>query len=170
MRNVLIVYHYIAHYRLPIFNLLSKSEKPSYTILSGIKTDINIKTANIEFSEISPKNGGVKWIIVKNYWFLKYFLNRISHRQQRLIGIVTMLFDNWHYYSQGQSIGLGQSCPSSPTKKQILQCHGALSCFKTTNDFWAVEKYMLKVNFITNYNLYFSFVVYVLNLFYEIIV
>ncbi|MDN3619155.1 glycosyltransferase [Polaribacter undariae] len=74
MKKVLIAYHYISHYRIPIFNLLSKNDKVEYTILAGEKTDIKIKTADIELSKIPPKNGGIRWEIISNYWFLKYFL------------------------------------------------------------------------------------------------
>lgn len=73
-KNVLIVYHYIAHYRVPIFNLLSKSGGPNYTILAGIKTDIPIKTADENLSKIDPVMGGIRWLKIKNFWFLKVFL------------------------------------------------------------------------------------------------
>ena len=74
MKNVLIVYHYIAHYRVPIFNILSKSTTPRYTLLSGTKTEINIKTASKELAKTKVENGGLRWIFVKNYWFLNLFL------------------------------------------------------------------------------------------------
>ncbi|NAS11522.1 glycosyltransferase family 4 protein [Poritiphilus flavus] len=74
MKNVLVVYHYIAHYRIPIFNLLSKSDNPRYTVLSGLKTDIKIKTADSELAKLPPSKGGINWKIIKNFWFLKYFL------------------------------------------------------------------------------------------------
>ena len=74
MKKILIVYHYISHYRAPIFNLLSKSKKNEYTILSGEKTDIHIKTIDRDLSKIDPELGGIRWVIIKNYWFFKNIL------------------------------------------------------------------------------------------------
>lgn len=73
-RNVLIVYHYIAHYRRPIFSLLSKSDAPVYTILAGDKPDIEIELVEGSLNKVPPENGGLRWLKVSNWWFLKYFL------------------------------------------------------------------------------------------------
>lgn len=65
MKNVAIVYHYFAHYRLPILEELSNSEVINYTFISGIDADTNIKLHN--FSETSF----LKWLPLKNIWLFK---------------------------------------------------------------------------------------------------
>lgn len=74
--QVAIVYHYLAHYRQPIFNLLvtQPPNKPQYYIYSGIETDRPLRTIDPEVRFLSPETGGLRWTIIKNYWFLKYFL------------------------------------------------------------------------------------------------
>lgn len=73
-KKVLIVYHYIAHYRIPIFNLLSKSEDPNYQIISGLEAEIGIQLADKNLAKLPLVNGGLKWIQIKNYWIFNLFL------------------------------------------------------------------------------------------------
>ena len=73
-KKVAIIYNYIHHYRIPIFNLLSIQENPQYTIYAGEKSEVNILKANTNLSSISPKEGGIRWVTLKNYWFFKLFL------------------------------------------------------------------------------------------------
>lgn len=73
-KKVAIIYNYIAHYRVPIFNVLSQNEDPYYKIFAGVKTEIPIKTANQKLKNLSPKEGGLNWGILANSWFFKYFL------------------------------------------------------------------------------------------------
>jgi len=73
-KKVAIVYNYIAHYRIPIFNILSSCEINSYTIIAGTETDISLKTADPILSEIDIRKGGIRWIRIKNIWIFKVFL------------------------------------------------------------------------------------------------
>lgn len=74
MKNVAVIYHYVVHYRRPIFNLLSRSESPEYTIVSGHDSEIVIKKLPSSYKDIPPTDGGIRWKFVKNYWFLNRFL------------------------------------------------------------------------------------------------
>lgn len=74
MKRVAIIYNYIHHYRVPIFNLLSRNEINNYTIFAGIKSEIFIKKANTKLAVIKPSNGGINWKIIKNFWFFKILL------------------------------------------------------------------------------------------------
>lgn len=74
MKRVAIIYNYIHHYRVPIFNLLSRNKKNNYSIVSGIKSEILIKKADPYLATITPSNGGINWIIIKNFWIFKRFL------------------------------------------------------------------------------------------------
>lgn len=58
--RVAIIYHYIAHYRLPIFRELKKSKKINFQLVAGIHTDIPIKVVN---------NKKFNFNVLKNYWF-----------------------------------------------------------------------------------------------------
>jgi len=73
-KKVAIIYHYISHYRVPIFNVLSRSDTNEYTIVSGTETDIKIKLADEKLGNIKPEDGGLRWIKIQNKWILKYFL------------------------------------------------------------------------------------------------
>ncbi|MBW4360346.1 glycosyltransferase [Flavobacterium taihuense] len=122
MKNVLIVYHYIAHYRIPIFNLLSKSNNPKYTILSGVKTDINIKTADEHLSQILPETGGINWLKTENYWFLKYFLFQPSVLKLSLsTKYDTIIYLGNMYYL---STWIGAILARLTNKKVIFWTHG----------------------------------------------
>jgi len=74
MKRVAIIYNYIHHYRIPLFNLLSKSKINDYTIISGNNAEIPIKMADNELSLKNPNNGGINWIIIKNFWWRNRFL------------------------------------------------------------------------------------------------
>ena len=73
-KEVAIVYNYIAHYRVPIFNLLSSDEKNNYTIFSGTTSEIQIKLASENLSKKKNSEGGINWIQIKNYWLFNLFL------------------------------------------------------------------------------------------------
>jgi glycosyltransferase involved in cell wall biosynthesis len=73
-KKIAIIYHYISHYRVPIFNVLSRSVTNEYTIISGTETDIKIKLADNNLKNITPEEGGLRWIQIENKWILKYFL------------------------------------------------------------------------------------------------
>lgn len=71
MNNIGIVYHYIAHYRLPLFKELSKNLDPKFILISDDKSLNDIKTIDKNLAQISIENGGLRWIFVKNIWFIK---------------------------------------------------------------------------------------------------
>jgi glycosyltransferase involved in cell wall biosynthesis len=68
--KVLVVCHFFPYYRLPIMKTLTNDPAINYTFFSGMNTDIDIKTLDIE----TAKNYDIQWMITKNYWFLKTFL------------------------------------------------------------------------------------------------
>lgn len=74
--KVLIIYHYLAHYRLPVFlELMRQNQKGiQYTLMSGIKTDINIKTIDTKLAFLPVSEGGLRWKIIKNYWVFNKLL------------------------------------------------------------------------------------------------
>lgn len=74
MKRVAIIYNYIHHYRVPLFNLLSRNKTIDYTIISGRSSEILIKKAAPELAIIKPSKGGINWKIIKNVWFFKRFL------------------------------------------------------------------------------------------------
>jgi glycosyltransferase involved in cell wall biosynthesis len=122
MKSVLIVYHYLSHYRIPIFNLLSQSEEPKYAILSGVKSEIRIKKVDEHFLKISDKDGGIKWIKVNNYWFLKYFLFQpavIKHSFSKQYNTIIYL-GNMYYLSTW----IGSILAIFTNKKVIFWTHG----------------------------------------------
>lgn len=80
--KVLITYHYIAHYRLPIFSELSKSKNVMFNFAAGVKTDIPIKIVT---------NEDLSYIKLKNYWLLN---RRILWQK----GILKLIFKNFDHY------------------------------------------------------------------------
>lgn len=73
-KRVAIVYNYIHHYRVPIFNLLSKYSDIEYTIYAGTVSEINIRKADVKLSLILPSGGGIRWVTLKNTWVFNLFL------------------------------------------------------------------------------------------------
>ena len=67
--NIAIVYHFFAHYRLPIFKELSNNETIDFTFLSGPSSENDIKTIDIELANIKVDDGGLRWVFLKNIWF-----------------------------------------------------------------------------------------------------
>jgi glycosyltransferase involved in cell wall biosynthesis len=74
MKKVAIIYHYIAHYRYPIFYELSQSNKNEYYLISGLETNCKIKTLDPTSSLENTNNDGIKWKIIRNRWL---FSNKI---------------------------------------------------------------------------------------------
>lgn len=71
MHKTAIVYHYLALYRLPIFQELMKSELVDYTIYSGKESEIDIKKVNESISNLSIEDGGLRWKFLNNKWLFK---------------------------------------------------------------------------------------------------
>ncbi|PXY42551.1 glycosyl transferase family 1 [Flavobacterium cheongpyeongense] len=69
--KTIIIYHYLASYRLPIFNELMKSDKIEFTLYSGNTSDIEIKKIETDYSLKKINDGGLRWFFLKNRWFLK---------------------------------------------------------------------------------------------------
>lgn len=67
MKNVLVVYHYIAHYRVPIFKELVNSKDFNFKIVAGFETEANIKIA----TEDNLNNNKISFLKVKNLWLFK---------------------------------------------------------------------------------------------------
>jgi glycosyltransferase involved in cell wall biosynthesis len=83
--KVAIVYHYLAHYRLPIFQELMRNKDVEYTIYSGNKSDIEIKKVDVHYSTLAINNGGLRWIELENKWFLN---NKILYQS----GLIKTVF------------------------------------------------------------------------------
>lgn len=71
MNKTIIVYHYLASYRQPIFNELMKSDKIEFTIYSGTTSEIEIKKIEKNYSFKKINEGGLRWFFLKNRWFFK---------------------------------------------------------------------------------------------------
>lgn len=71
MKKAAIIYHYIALYRLPIFQELMKSDLVEYSIYSGKTSDINIEKIDEALSTRSIDDGGLRWSFFKNKWVFK---------------------------------------------------------------------------------------------------
>jgi len=74
MNKIAIVYHYLAHYRLPVFRELMKVNNNEYHIISDKETTNGILGIKPELSTIDVENGGLRWTFVKNVWFKERFL------------------------------------------------------------------------------------------------
>jgi glycosyltransferase involved in cell wall biosynthesis len=74
--HVVITHHFLAHYRRTIYNALCRQQVPfpRYSFVAGTRTNIPIKTIDAQTAEIDPNIGGLRWTLVKNYWFFKIFL------------------------------------------------------------------------------------------------
>jgi glycosyltransferase involved in cell wall biosynthesis len=69
--KTIIIYHYLASYRQPIFTELMKSDKIEFTLYSGNTSDIEIKKIETDYSLKEINDGGLRWFFFKNRWFLK---------------------------------------------------------------------------------------------------
>jgi glycosyltransferase involved in cell wall biosynthesis len=67
---IAIVYPYLAHYRYPIFCELCNSKDYKFRIISGVETDVNLKTLDPKYAHIPIEEGGLTWEFVKNVWLL----------------------------------------------------------------------------------------------------
>jgi glycosyltransferase involved in cell wall biosynthesis len=67
MKKVLVVYHYFAHYRLPVMKEMSCSEKIKYSFASGTDSEINIK--KVDFMDSVESGVDIEWHRLKNIWF-----------------------------------------------------------------------------------------------------
>jgi len=66
--KVLVVYHYFAHYRLPVLRAMASNEKVDFFFASGDSSEIVIEKIPTELSSVSVSKGGLKWSILDNVW------------------------------------------------------------------------------------------------------
>lgn len=72
--TVAIIYHYIAHYRKPIFDTLCASETIDYYVVADVTSNIaSLKVLNKSIGSSGP-NISRKWLQVKNIWITKNIL------------------------------------------------------------------------------------------------
>ena len=72
--KIAIVYHYLAHYREPVFRELCSAVENNieYTIVSGKYSNIkSIKTIEPKKALDNINDGGLNWRFIKNYWLTK---------------------------------------------------------------------------------------------------
>lgn len=74
MKKTAIVYHYLAHYRLAVFQELMKSKQIEYHLISDIVTTDGIKGIDPELAKIPVEMGGLRWHFVDNKWYKHTFL------------------------------------------------------------------------------------------------
>lgn len=74
--KVAVIFHFLSHYRLPVYNLLSRQKHPDpeYTFFSDTISRDQIKTIDYASAKINPLEGGLIWEKIHNYWFGSIFL------------------------------------------------------------------------------------------------
>jgi len=70
MKKVAVVYHYFAHYRLPIMETLMSSNKNKYYFLGGEGTDTKIETIKIKKGSLLYD----RFVLLENIWLKKKIL------------------------------------------------------------------------------------------------
>ncbi len=141
--RVAIVYQNIAHYRLPVFHELMASPNIDFTLISDTIPTSGIKTINPDLASRKIDHGGLRWIFVKNKWFLggKFLWQR---------GLIKNLIDNnfdkviflgnIYYLSTWVAIFYLKA-----KKKEIyLWTHGVTTDVKGFN--WAIRKYFYNLS------------------------
>ncbi|MGD9731527.1 MAG: glycosyltransferase [Desulfamplus sp.] len=71
IKKIAVVSHFLAHYREPIFRLLSQqcAPQPVYVFISDQQSNIaSLKTIDIKKADLPPEKGGIRWRFVRNYW------------------------------------------------------------------------------------------------------
>ena len=69
--RVAVVYHYLAHYRGPVFRALSRQQEPDpvYTIVSATESNLpSLETVDPALARLPPEEGGIRWRFVKNFF------------------------------------------------------------------------------------------------------
>jgi glycosyltransferase involved in cell wall biosynthesis len=66
--KVLVVYHYFAHYRLPVLRAMAVNEDVDFSFVSGDSSEINIEKIPPDLSRLPVSDGGLKWSFVENLW------------------------------------------------------------------------------------------------------
>lgn len=75
-KKVAVLYHVLAHYREPVFQLLcQQNEGIEYTLFSDPNnTYVPVKYIDPHKADIPVQQGGLRWRFVENRWFLTHFL------------------------------------------------------------------------------------------------
>jgi glycosyltransferase involved in cell wall biosynthesis len=68
MKKTAIISTILANYRYEIANLLSKQEEVEYTFFTSKNSHSGIKPVDSYKSKVDPKNGGIRWLFVKNIY------------------------------------------------------------------------------------------------------
>lgn len=63
-KNVLVIYHYFAHYRLPVMNEMTKNTAVEFSFMCGSTSDINIE----KVSDADLKSNNVNLAYIENKW------------------------------------------------------------------------------------------------------
>jgi glycosyltransferase involved in cell wall biosynthesis len=66
--KVLVVYHYFAHYRLPVLRSMAANEEVDFSFVSGNTSEIHIEKIPAAISQLSVADGGLNWSFVENIW------------------------------------------------------------------------------------------------------
>ncbi len=75
-KKVAMIYHILAHYREPIFQMLCRQQNEiEYTLFSDpVNTYDSVKPIDPKKAELPADQGGLRWRFVKNKWFFKNLL------------------------------------------------------------------------------------------------
>ena len=68
--KVAFVQPFLAHYREPIYSLLSRSEADGieYVFYSDKDSNIPLRTINPNKASLISDSGGIRWRFIKNIW------------------------------------------------------------------------------------------------------
>lgn len=66
-----VIYHYLAHYRLPVFSRMMLSKEVEYNFFSGKDSEIKIRKIEENYAEKPLNEGGLRWHFFTNKWLLK---------------------------------------------------------------------------------------------------
>lgn len=72
--KVAVVYHYIAHYRKPVFDALCRNKKIDYFVVADTQSNIASLPVLDSVRESCGDALSARWIHVKNCWIAKHFL------------------------------------------------------------------------------------------------
>lgn len=132
--NVAIVYHYVAHYRKPVFDALCSDENINFYIVADESSNIeSISTLSSDESN-SSKIISSRWISVKNFWLTENIL-----WQRGLLSIcfskkfdTLILLGNMYFLSTWVAAFLARVCG----KKIYFWTHGYLNNEKGVKSFF----------------------------------
>ena len=125
--KIAIVYHYMAHYREPVFRELCSSNDRGieYVLISGEHSNINsLTTIDPKKASIPLREGGLNWRFIKNYWLTDAILwqsGLIKLAWDREFDAIIFL-GNMYFLSTWTSILIAKA----RGKKTLMWTHGFL--------------------------------------------